>query len=46
MQERVYCKLHVLHAYQPRGARAEEGDNKTKVNEELPNFIEKKIKTA
>ncbi|MFM7673434.1 MAG: GcrA family cell cycle regulator [Candidatus Fonsibacter sp.] len=46
MQERVYCKLHVLHAYQPRGARAEEEDNKTKVNEELPSFIEKKLKTA
>ena len=23
MDERIYCKLHVLHAYQPRGQRTE-----------------------
>ena len=37
-----YCKLHVLYAYQPKGQK-EEDLNK---NDELPPFIEKKIKSA
>jgi GcrA cell cycle regulator len=37
-----YCKLHVLYAFQPRGQK-EEVLNK---NNELPPFIEKKIKLA
>ena len=43
MDSRVYCKLHVLHAYQPKGFK-EDKDNTP--HEELPDFIEKKIKTA
>ena len=37
-----YCKLHVLYAFQPKGQK-EEVLNK---NNELPPFIEKKIKSA
>ena len=40
MEDRVYCKLHVLHAYQPKGFKGDED----KGPEELPNFIEKKVK--
>ena len=36
-----YCKLHVLYAFQPKGQK--EDLNK---NNELPPFIEKKIKSA
>ena len=36
-----YCKLHLLYAYQPKGKK-EEVDTK----EEVPEFIEKKIKSA
>ena len=36
-----YCKLHLLYAYQPKGKK----DDSTDKNE-IPNFIEKKIKTA
>ena len=43
MEDRIYCKLHVLHAYQPRGQRAEEP---AKTNEEIPSFIQKKVKRA
>ena len=48
MEERVYCKLHVLHAYQPKGWKNEEEENKnTKgTTEELPEFLEKKIRSA
>ena len=48
MEERVYCKLHVLHAYQPKGWKNEEEDNKSAkgTTEELPEFFEKKIKSA
>jgi GcrA cell cycle regulator len=47
MEERVYCKLHVLHAYQPKGWKNdEEEDKNTKGTEELPEFLEKKIKSA
>ncbi len=36
-----YCKLHLLYAYQPKGKKEE-----TTGNEEVPEFIEKKIQTA
>ena len=36
-----YCKLHLLYAYQPKGKK----DNVTD-KEEVPEFIEKKIKSA
>ena len=36
-----YCKLHLLYAYQPKGKK----DDAIEKNE-VPNFIEKKIKTA
>ncbi len=36
-----YCKLHLLYAYQPKGKKED-----TVEKEEIPEFIEKKIKTA
>ena len=36
-----YCKLHLLYAYQPKGKKEDNLDK-----EEVPEFIEKKIKTA
>ena len=36
-----YCKLHLLYAYQPKGKKKE-----ASVKEEIPEFIEKKIKSA
>ena len=36
-----YCKLHLLYAYQPKGKKEE-----TTEKEEVPEFIEKKIKTG
>ena len=36
-----YCKLHLLYAYQPKGKKEEFTDK-----EEVPEFIEKKIKSA
>ena len=36
-----YCKLHLLYAYQPKGKKDEPTDK-----EEVPEFIEKKIKSA
>ena len=36
-----YCKLHLLYAYQPKGKKEDSGDK-----EEVPEFIEKKIKSA
>ena len=36
-----YCKLHLLYAYQPKGKRED-----TTEKEEMPDFIEKKIKSA
>ena len=36
-----YCKLHLLYAYQPKGKKEEVTDK-----EEVPDFIEKKIKSA
>ena len=36
-----YCKLHLLYAYQPKGKKEDVSDK-----EEIPEFIEKKIKSA
>ena len=36
-----YCKLHLLYAYQPKGKKEEVTDK-----DEIPGFIEKKIKSA
>ena len=36
-----YCKLHLLYAYQPKGKKEDSGDK-----EEVPEFIDKKIKSA
>ena len=36
-----YCKLHLLYAYQPKGKKDEATDK-----EEVPEFIEKKIRSA
>ena len=36
-----YCKLHLLYAYQPKGKKEETTDK-----DEIPEFIEKKIKSA
>ena len=36
-----YCKLHLLYAYQPKGKKDEITDK-----DEVPEFIEKKIKSA
>ena len=42
MEELPYCKLHVLYAFQPKNAKEE--DQITE--EDIPKFIEKKIKSA
>ena len=42
MEKLPYCKLHVLWAFQPRNAKEE--DQITE--EDIPKFIEKKIKSA
>tara|TARA_B100001175_G_scaffold299768_1_gene291415 strand:- start:10582 stop:11076 length:495 start_codon:yes stop_codon:yes gene_type:complete len=36
-----YCKLHLLYAYQPKGKKEDVVDK-----EEVPEFIEKKVKSA
>jgi len=36
-----YCKLHLLYAYQPKGKKEDAND---KNKDEVPEFIEKKIK--
>jgi len=36
-----YCKLHLLYAYQPKGKKED-----TAEKDEIPEFIEKKIKSA
>ena len=36
-----YCKLHLLYAYQPKGKKDEVAEK-----DEVPEFIEKKIKSA
>ena len=42
MEKFPYCKLHVLYAFQPKNAKEEDIIN----DEDIPKFIEKKIKTA
>ena len=42
MEKFPYCKLHVLYAFQPKNAKEEDIINE----EDIPKFIEKKIKTA
>ena len=37
-----YCKLHLLYAFQPKGKK----DDVIEKNDEVPKFIEKKIKSA
>jgi len=36
-----YCKLHILYAYQPKGKKEDASEK-----DELPEFIDKKIKSA
>ena len=42
MEKFSYCKLHLLYAYQPKNAKEED----TISEEDIPQFIEKKIKSA
>ena len=42
MEKLPYCKLHVLYAYQPKNAKEEDIVSE----EDIPQFIEKKIKSA
>ena len=42
MEKFPYCKLHVLYAFQPKNAKEEDIINE----EDIPKFIEKKIKSA
>ena len=37
-----YCKLHLLYSYQPKNAKEED----IVTEEDIPKFIEKKIKSA
>ena len=37
-----YCKLHLLYAFQPKGKKEDSGEKE----EDIPQFIEKKIKSA
>ena len=41
MKDFSYCKLHILYAFQPKGKKEDVSDK-----EEMPEFIEKKIKSA
>ena len=42
MKDFSYCKLHVLYAFQPKNMKEEDLDKE----EEIPKFIEKKIRSA
>ena len=42
MEKFPYCQLHVLYAFQPKNAKEEDQINE----EDIPKFIEKKIKSA
>tara|TARA_B110001452_G_C15151579_1_gene400780 strand:+ start:510 stop:1007 length:498 start_codon:yes stop_codon:yes gene_type:complete len=42
MEKFPYCKLHLLYAFQPKNAKEED----VITDEDIPQFIEKKIKTA
>ncbi len=41
MKDFSYCELHILYAFQPKGKKEDVSDK-----EEVPEFIEKKIKSA
>ena len=41
MKDFSYCKLHILYAFQPKGKKEDVSDK-----EEVPEFIDKKIKSA
>ena len=41
-EEFPYCKLHVLYAFQPKGQKEDVLDK----DDEVPEFIEKKVKSA
>ena len=41
MKDFSYCKLHILYAFQPKGKKEDTSDK-----DEMPEFIEKKIKSA
>lgn len=43
MDDRIYCKLHVIHAYQPRGQKNEEPHRNI---DQAQNFTQKNIKRA
>ena len=42
LKEFSYCKLHLLYAFQPKGKKEDSTDK----DEETPQYIEKKIKSA
>ena len=42
LKEFSYCKLHILYAFQPKGKKEDVVDK----DDEVPKFIEKKIKSA
>ena len=42
LEKFYYCKLHVLYAFQPKNAKEED----MVTEEDIPQFIEKKIKSA
>ncbi len=42
LKEFSYCKLHLLYAFQPKGKKEDVASK----DEEVPQFIEKKIKSA
>ena len=42
MEKFPYCKLHLLYAFQPKNAKEED----LITEEDIPRFIEKKIKSA
>ena len=41
-EEFPYCKLHIIHAFQPKGQK----DDVIDKEDEIPEFIEKKVKSA
>ena len=42
LKEFSYCKLHLLYAFQPKGKKEDSSEK----DDEIPQFIEKKIKSA
>ena len=41
-----YCKLHLLYAFQPKNKRDDNTDKDKDKDNEVPDYIEKKIKSA